>query len=111
MSDADFDAVMEPYRKCMEKHGVNERGVPVKDLPDGDARPVDAPMTAADKKKYDTADAECREKFYPLPPWEYDPANPESKDFVRDVVKCLKRKGVKYVEEFIRRKVGKAGAS
>jgi hypothetical protein len=33
-----------------------------------------------------------------LPPWEKDPANPASKAFLRDVVKCLKAKGVRYVE-------------
>lgn len=97
MTDAEFDAVMEPYRKCMEKHGVNERGVPVTGVPD-DSGPVAVPQSAADRKKYDAADRECREKYYPLPPWEHDPANPEAKDFARDVVKCLKRKGVKYVE-------------
>lgn len=95
MTDADFEALMEPYRKCMWKHGVDERGP---GGPKGDGPPVIAPMSSVDQKKYDTADADCRPKFYPLPPWEYDPANPEAKDFARDVVKCLKRKGVKYVE-------------
>jgi hypothetical protein len=97
MSDADFDAVMAPYRNCMAEHGVDERGGPVKDMSENE-KPVAVPQSAADKKKYDRADSACRSTFYPLPPWEYDPANPESKDFVRDVVTCLKRKGVKYVE-------------
>lgn len=98
MTDADFEALMEPYRKCMLKHGVDDRGVRLEGQPKSDGPLAEVTMSSSEKKKYDTADADCRPKFYPLPPWEYDPANPEAKDFARDVVQCLKRKGVKYVE-------------
>ncbi|MET0423357.1 MAG: hypothetical protein ABW046_05755 [Actinoplanes sp.] len=36
-------------------------------------------------------------KYWPLPPWENDPANPDAEDFARDVIKCLRGKGVENV--------------
>lgn len=51
-----------------------------------------------DESKLPAAEAACIGKK-PLPPWEYDTANPESSDFVHAVVQCLRDKGVRYVEE------------
>ncbi|GAA0537839.1 hypothetical protein GCM10010172_18980 [Paractinoplanes ferrugineus] len=85
----ELEAMMVPYDKCMK-----ERGAPGKDefahLTAKQAEPVQA--------KYDAANKICEPQYYPLPPWERDPTNPESRDFAVGVVKCLKQKGVKYVE-------------
>jgi hypothetical protein len=82
----DFEILLKPYENCMKKHGLTQKGL----LIGSDTKlPAKAVTEAATK--------ECQ-PLYPLPPWERDPANPEAKDFARDVVKCLKAKGVKYVE-------------
>jgi hypothetical protein len=88
----DWAEMIKPYEKCMAGHGLDPKGMRL----GGDGAAVQP--ARVDEKKYAAADADCRPRFYPLPPWEYDPANPEAKDFARDVVACLKRKGVKYVE-------------
>jgi hypothetical protein len=90
----DWEAMVRPYEKCMAGYGVSPKGIRL------EGKTGDGAMEAGvvDEKTYKKADADCRPKYYPLPPWEHDPANPEAKDFVRDVVKCLKGKGVKYVE-------------
>jgi hypothetical protein len=81
----EFEAMLEPYYKCVNDHGAKNkqewRGKP----------------TQADIDKLEKADKVCNPLYYPLPPWEKDPANPEAKDFARDVVKCLKGKGIRYV--------------
>ncbi|WKU06983.1 hypothetical protein [Micromonospora sp. HUAS LYJ1] len=73
---------LKPYMKCLTEHGVDI----TKRRSDG----TGAEGTSAASKA-------C-EHLMPLPPWEFDPANPEAKDFARDVVQCLKGKGVRYVE-------------
>ncbi|MFI6759298.1 hypothetical protein ACIBF5_09160 [Micromonospora sp. NPDC050417] len=72
----DQKARMKPWEKCMAEHGVdiNEPGWK-----------KDGPVKDCDN-------------LLPLPAWELDPTNPEAKDFSRDVVKCLKDKGVQYAE-------------
>jgi hypothetical protein len=87
----DWEVMVKPYEDCLARHGLSPKGQRIGG--DKAARP-----SRIDEKKYEAADADCRPKYYPLPPWEYDPANPEAKDFARDVVACLKGKGVKYVE-------------
>lgn len=52
----------------------------------------------ADQAAWAAAEAACI-GAKPLPPWEYDLLNPESADFVHAVVRCLRDKGVRYVEE------------
>ena len=81
----DYEALIKPYEDCMKRHGLGSKG----------QRASDGKMPS--KSVADAADKECQ-PLMPLPPWELDPANPEAKDFARDVVKCLKEKGVKYVE-------------
>jgi hypothetical protein len=81
----DYERLAQPYTDCLDQHGVG-----IKDTRKGTNAP--APKTVAD------AAHEACDHLLPLPPWEKDPANPESKDFFRDVVKCLRNKGIKYVE-------------
>ncbi|MEV6597264.1 hypothetical protein AB0M36_10420 [Actinoplanes sp. NPDC051346] len=89
-TEEEFEAMLAPYRKCMAEQGAPS----VKERTKNGLRPP----TKAQSERDEKADKVCGPKFYPLPPWERDPANPEAKDFARDVVKCLKGKGVKYVE-------------
>ena len=85
-TEADYQALLKPYKSCMKAHGrTNDKEQ------SGWASGDDVPPAQA------AAQQACQ-NFWPLPPWEQDPANPEAKDFARAVVKCLKGKGVKYVE-------------
>jgi hypothetical protein len=81
----DYERLLQPYTKCMERLGLSVKGM----------RQGTTKMPS--KAVQDAAHKEC-DGLMPLPPWEKDPANPESADFFRDVVKCLKNKGVEYVE-------------
>jgi hypothetical protein len=80
---ADTAALEKPFDKCMGAHGQT--------IVKGFDQNTDLP------KATKAAQDACL-KFWPLPPWEEDPANPEARDFARDVVKCLKNKGVRYVD-------------
>jgi hypothetical protein len=85
----EYEALLVPYNKCMQEHGGA-----VKSNAKAGAR-------AVTKKEADQAEAAnriCEPQFLPLPPWEKDPANPQARDFAIAVVKCLKDKGVTYVE-------------
>lgn len=86
MTADEREALMVPYEKCLKSHGVSQLKA----------------KQAADSKSVTGAEAEaaryCDEHYFPLPPWEQDPANPDARDFAVAVVKCLKGKGVKYVE-------------
>jgi hypothetical protein len=86
MTADEREALMVPYQKCLKSHGVSQLKA----------------KEAADSKSVTGAEAEaaryCEEHYFPLPPWEQDPANPDARDFAVAVVKCLKGKGVKYVE-------------
>ncbi|MFE9191931.1 hypothetical protein ACFYL6_20205 [Micromonospora sp. NPDC007208] len=77
----DTRARYKPYEDCLLEHGFDitkDRGN--RNFP-----------TA----KKDAAAKAC-ENLIPLEPWELDPANPEVGDFMRDVVKCLKGKGLEH---------------
>ncbi|BEL02903.1 hypothetical protein Q0Z83_010940 [Actinoplanes sichuanensis] len=90
MTPEEYEVLLEPYNKCMREQGFD----PV------DARKK-AEVAAAGsdlEKKAEKANQICEPQFLPLPPWEKDPANPEARDFALDVVKCLKREGVEFVE-------------
>jgi hypothetical protein len=87
----EFEAMLAPYNKCIADHG----GASKSDLARGGAA---KPATQKQMARFDEANRICEPQYFPLPPWEKDPANPEAKDFARHVVKCLKNKGVKYVE-------------
>jgi hypothetical protein len=87
----EYEAMLGPYRKCMVAQGAMSE----KDVSAG-GRP--RPATKAESAKFDAGNRICEPLHLPLPPWEKDPANPEAKDFAREVVKCLKGKGIRYVE-------------
>lgn len=89
----EFEAMLGPYNKCLKEHGALPKSEWFKEGENPDRKKIDE---LADKAT--EADRTCGPLYYPLPPWEKDPANPEAKDFARDVVKCLKSKGVKIVE-------------
>lgn len=82
---ADRLAKLEPYDKCMRDHGVDVM------------RERQGKVARSSDSKIKEAGQAC-DPLLPLVPWEEDPANPEAKDFARDVVACLKGKGVKEVE-------------
>ena len=86
----EFEAMLGPYNKCMKENGGFVKG-------EGGSGSGLRPATKAESDKAEAANRICEPQFMPLPPWEKDPANPEARDFVRDVVACLKDKGVKYV--------------
>ncbi|GAA3951397.1 hypothetical protein [Actinoplanes auranticolor] len=90
----EFEAMLGPYNKCLKEHGALPKS---EWFPDGTSKKPDPEKIAALADKAEAADRICNPQYYPLPPWEKDPANPEARDFARDVVKCLKEKGVKYV--------------
>ena len=82
----EFEAMLKPYYKCINDQGAKNKHEW------GNRKPTEGEI-----KKLEEADRFCNPRFFPLPPWEKDPANPEAKDFARDVVKCLKNKGIRYV--------------
>jgi len=82
----EFEAMLKPYYKCINEQGAKNKHEW------GNRKPTEGEI-----KKLEKADRFCNPRFFPLPPWEKDPANPEAKDFARDVVKCLKGKGIRYV--------------
>ena len=85
----EFEIMIKPFEKCLHDHGAKTKS---------DMAAEGRQFTKAEIQKLEEANKICEPLYYPLPPWEKDPANPEAKDFSRDVVACLKGKGVKYVE-------------
>jgi hypothetical protein len=79
MTPDEEDQLYTTYNNCLAEHGFR-RGPGV------------------DPGKEREATAACVVK-QPLPPWEYDTANPEAADFNHKMVQCLREKGVRYVEE------------
>jgi hypothetical protein len=90
MTSEEYEVLLEPYNKCMREQGFD----PV----DARKKAEVAAVGSEAEKKAEKANQICEPQFLPLPPWEKDPANPEARDFALDVVKCLKREGVKFVE-------------
>jgi hypothetical protein len=78
------------YAKCMKDNGV--------DIVAAKQEAAAKPGSGAVDEKFAAANAICEPLYVPLPPWEKDPANPEARDFARDVLKCLKDKGVEHVQ-------------
>lgn len=89
MTPEEADQLFAAYSQCVADHGGSYKG---SGESGGPAPHVVSPEEDA------AATAACVDKD-PLPPWEYDTANPESGDFVHKVVQCLRDKGVKYVDE------------
>ena len=88
----ELEALQVPFDKCLKKSGLGDQ-TKMKEASDQATR-----GNGKISKTQMAAYRACEEQYLPLPPWEKDPANPEAKDFARDVVACLKGKGVKYVE-------------
>lgn len=84
MTPDEKEALMVPYYKCLKDHGhtfldakkAGLGGAP----PEGDSTSKKAQELRA-----------CEEGYYPLPEWEFDPANPEAADFKNAVNKCMKK--------------------
>ncbi len=86
MTPEDLEALQRPYWKCM-----GEQGIP-------DKRAMgDLSVTPESDERIAAAEAACAHTV-PLPPWERDPANPESHAFLVRVVDCLRGEGVVKVE-------------
>lgn len=80
----------ENYNRCLADNGY--------DSSKEKQAAAEGSQSADAEARYAAAEAACVGKK-PLPPWEYDTANPESSDFVHAVVQCLRDKGIRYVEE------------
>lgn len=78
-SPSEDEALQAPWNQCMTAHGAGRKGLGV------------APSVEA------AAQAACLH-LDPLPPWQYDPANPKAMGFVQQVVACLHQHGVKYAQ-------------
>jgi len=85
MTPEDQEALRAPLNQCLAAQGLDARGMTL----NGGGAPTDEVLKAAQKA--------CESKD-PLPPWEWDRANPEAVDFASRVVQCLRDKGVKSVE-------------
>jgi hypothetical protein len=99
----EFMALLGPFNKCMRENGVDFGGDDSGGAADRGGAPGPAeigrikPQTPEQEEKYAEAQKVCEPQYYPLPPWEKDPANPEARDFAVAVVKCLKKKDVEFV--------------
>jgi hypothetical protein len=92
MTNDEINEMYETYNQCLGEHGLP------KGKPTGGAGTGPVQEQRPDPGDEAAAEAACIGQK-PLPPWEYDVANPESADFVHAVVQCLRDKGVKYVDE------------
>lgn len=88
MTNDELTELSETYYRCLADNGYDT--TKAKEAADKGLMP--------DESKSAAAEAACLSKN-PLPPWEYDTANPESSDFVHAMVQCLRDKGVRFVEE------------
>lgn len=78
-SPSQLQALLAPYDQCLAAHGGK-----------GNSGPITPTAEAA-------AEAACI-NFDPLPPWQYDPANPKAMGFVQQVVACLHQHGVRFAQ-------------
>ncbi|MCO8271849.1 hypothetical protein M1L60_14720 [Actinoplanes sp. TRM 88003] len=85
-TEEEFEAMLTRYYKCMDEKGA----LAVRVATNGRKKA----MTADEVAKGEAADRICEPLYYPLPPWEKDPTNPEAADFARAVVKCLEAQGI-----------------
>jgi hypothetical protein len=89
MTPEESDQLYDAYGQCLTEHGLPKKG---SGSGTGTAPSVVNPATEA------AAETACVGKK-PLPPWEYDTANPQAADFLHKMVLCLRAKGVRLVEE------------
>jgi len=88
-STSQLEALAAPWNECIAAHGGNGK-VSGKGTSGMSAATVQPAVEAA-------AEAACA-NLKPLPPWQYDPANPQAMGFVQHVVACLHQHGVKYAQ-------------
>lgn len=88
-STSQLEALDAPWNKCLAAHGASGK-VSGKGTSGMSAAVVPPSVEAA-------AEAACA-NLKPLPPWQYDPANPQAMGFVQQVVACLHQHGVKYAQ-------------
>jgi hypothetical protein len=79
MTPEEIQQLFETYGQCLADNGFKKG-------------------PSMDVSKAAPAEAACLSKK-PLPPWEYDVSNPESRDFAHKLAQCLRDKGVKFVDE------------
>ena len=89
MTPEESDQLYDAYGRCLTENGLPKKGT-------GSDQQI-APAKV-DPAKEAAAEAACVGRK-PLPPWEYDTANPEAADFLHKMVLCLRAKGVRFVEE------------
>jgi hypothetical protein len=89
MTPEETDQLYDAYGQCLTEHGLPKKGA---------GAGTGAVPGRPDPAKEAAAEAACVSKK-PLPPWEYDTANPEAADFLHKMVQCLRAKGVRLVEE------------
>jgi len=81
MTTSQTDALYVSYNQCLAAHGFDK------------SSKAKRPTLA----EYAAAQAACVQ-LDPLPPWQYDPANPKALGFVQQVVACLHQHGVRYAQ-------------
>ena len=89
MTPEESGQLYDAYNQCLTEHGLPKKGA---------GAGTGAVPGRPDPAKEAAAEAACVSKK-PLPPWEYDTANPEAADFLHKMVQCLRAKGVRLVEE------------
>ncbi|GGP86860.1 hypothetical protein [Saccharothrix coeruleofusca] len=96
MTTEEVDRLAEDYNRCVVEHsGVRPSAAAA---PGGEDRPVPAaPLSPQAERAVAEAEDACLTKK-PLPPWEYDTANPEAAGFAQRMVICLRDKGVRRAE-------------
>ncbi|BCJ49014.1 hypothetical protein Asp14428_04890 [Actinoplanes sp. NBRC 14428] len=89
MTPEEKDRLMVPYENCLTRYGHSRVDAKKAEFAGTDLTRVDP---KAGKKIRELQD--CTARYFPLPEWERDPANPRAADFEHEVTKCLKAKGV-----------------
>lgn len=92
MTPEEIERLYIPYEDCMKENGVDIRES--RSQEPGPDKVVAGSVSDADIER---AGKICNE-LIPLPAWEIDASNPDAVAFGRDVVACLRAKGVQYVE-------------
>jgi hypothetical protein len=91
MTPEESNQLYETYNRCLGENGLPQKGT-------GAGPATGVAVDRPDPANEAAAEAACVSKK-PLPPWEYDTANPQAADFLHKLVLCLRAKGVRLVEE------------
>jgi len=94
---AQTEALYAPWDECMTAHGAGTGAASTQATQA--AAQGGGPMGSIDNFPHATqADRAACLHLEPLPPWQYDPANPKAMGFVQRVVACLHQHGVQYAQ-------------